>query len=86
MMRTEMKSSFIVSDRSTKTANTEPFPRRQKAILRNNNKKPQFHLLHCKYMQSKGSGSAFENLPFDRKYRFLAISWLLIFLCISFEK
>ena len=45
MMRTEMKSSFIVSDRSTKTANTEPFPRRQKAILRNNNKKPQFHLL-----------------------------------------
>ena len=34
---------------------------------------------HCKYLQSKGSGSAFKNLPFDQKYSALTVTFLQIF-------
>ena len=60
MVRIEMNSSLAYP---RQVASTKPFPRRQKTTLRNNKKKPQFHL-------SDGTiwhGPTFKNLaiPMD---------------------
>ena len=43
MIRMVTKSEEPIPN-ATEKASTQPFPRREKATLRNNKKKPQFHL------------------------------------------
>ena len=42
--------------------------------------------LHCKYLQSNGSGSALENLPFGWKYSSLTAILLQVLHCTSCEQ